>query len=284
MQCDTPYIAERNPASGMAYRVPVRCGKCVPCIKYSRLQWLFRLQTELRRSPQAIFATFTYNEKEIPYTDSGYYNLDYTDMQKFYKRVRKTQKKLKHFTVGEYGADSLRSHFHAIVFNADEDELYKQWTEYGKGHSHYDKCNDATMLYTLKYMDKRGQKDRVSEHWKKEVTPEMRRMSNGLGDNFIYNEDGTPTSAWYKIWRKELFTVALDDGTKLALPEYYVRKVHGDRKYMPEKKLNYIRKKFRQEENWRRQGQPIEERRVSAISARKVRHENNRKTQRRNKI
>jgi len=76
----------------------------------------------------AQFLTFTYDQEHLP---EGY-SLRYKDFQDFMKRIRKESgKSLKYFVCGEYGSQTSRPHYHAIIFglNSEEDvEMVKrQW-------------------------------------------------------------------------------------------------------------------------------------------------------------
>lgn len=60
------------------------------------------------------FVTLTYSDDNIPRGNS----LDPRDLQKFIKRLRKSQAtKLRYYAVGEYGGTTGRPHYHLALFN-----------------------------------------------------------------------------------------------------------------------------------------------------------------------
>ena len=71
----------------------VPCGKCIECRKARVNQWFVRLSQELKRSTTAYFVTLTYDEEYLPYTDNLNDTLNYNDLVKFFKRLRKKQAK-----------------------------------------------------------------------------------------------------------------------------------------------------------------------------------------------
>ena len=99
--------------------VDVPCGKCYPCIRTKRNDWIFRLTEQLNETPVAYFATLTYNNENLPTkADTGCSTLNYHDLQNYWKRLRKNNDdKLVYFAVGEYGTITKRPHYHAIIFN-----------------------------------------------------------------------------------------------------------------------------------------------------------------------
>ncbi|MDX8558692.1 hypothetical protein OZ663_18615, partial [Elizabethkingia sp. HX CGY] len=62
-------------------------------------------------------------------------SLDYRDFQLFMKRARKLQeKKISYFLVGEYGSQTFRPHYHAIVFDVENISAFLN--EWRMGHTH----------------------------------------------------------------------------------------------------------------------------------------------------
>lgn len=119
----------------------IPCGKCIACrLKRSR-EWADRCMLELPYHKKSYFVTLTYDDKHIPFGDvvdeNGFlthnYSLKKSDLQKFFKRLRKNYKKdnhIKYYACGEYGSDehTHRPHYHAIIFGLELDDLevYKQ--------------------------------------------------------------------------------------------------------------------------------------------------------------
>lgn len=118
---------------------------------------------------QAAFITLSYNDKHLP----QYGSLQYADIHKFWKRERQRlwrEKgiKLRHYTVGEYGDQSQRPHYHSCVFGYGylenrlvireapllwtTPELEKAW---GLGYVSVGALDYTTASYTASYITKK---------------------------------------------------------------------------------------------------------------------------------
>ena len=84
--------------------VTVPCGKCPNCRSNRASAWSFRLIQEDKRSLSSNFVTLTYATEHVPILKSGYMSLNKSDLQKFFKRLRKLSiQRLRYYAVGEYG-------------------------------------------------------------------------------------------------------------------------------------------------------------------------------------
>ena len=103
--------------------IAVPCGRCIGCrLDYSR-QWADRMMLELEHTGKAIFVTLTYDNDHVPQIEGqegefGSLTLDKIDLQLFFKRLRKkfSDKEIRYYACGEYGENTLRPHYHAIIF------------------------------------------------------------------------------------------------------------------------------------------------------------------------
>ena len=103
----------------------VPCGRCLACRISKRREWSLRMLHELADYDDAMFLTLTYNDDNLPPNGS----LVKADLQKFFKRLRKRLdvdgRKIRYFACGEYGEQTQRPHYHAIIFGLslrDEDK------------------------------------------------------------------------------------------------------------------------------------------------------------------
>ena len=214
MQCISPLNIQRPNGQGARDRIIVPCGVCPSCLANRRLEWTIRIKEELKSSSSAHFVTLTYNDENIPF---GLYQntLDKTDLQKFFKRLRKSGEKVRYYAVGEYGTTTLRAHYHIILFNCqNEDNIVKSWKQ---GFCKIDKVEGASIHYVTKY------------HVNKTNYPEgsekpFALMSKipAIGHNYInkmrdYHE-GYPQRAFYT----EL------GGQKQKLPRYYRNRLYSE--------------------------------------------------------
>ena len=115
--------------------VEIPCGRCISCrLSYSR-QWADRCMLELGYHESSYFVTLTYDDDHLPineYVDpeTGVIGMSATlvkrDMQLFFKRLRKNYRydnKLRYYYCGEYGSQTMRPHYHAIIFGLKLDDL-----------------------------------------------------------------------------------------------------------------------------------------------------------------
>lgn len=115
--------------------VQIPCGKCIGCrLDYAK-QWANRIMLEAQYHKDAYFVTLTYDDAHVPlswYSDpeTGEARQSMTlrkrDFQLFMKRLRKWQgdeANIRYFAAGEYGSNTLRPHYHAIIFDLRLDDL-----------------------------------------------------------------------------------------------------------------------------------------------------------------
>lgn len=95
-------------------RVP--CGSCVGCRMDRAREWKVRNCMELPYHDFSYFLTLTYDDDHLPFNDFGEPVLLKEDLQKFWKRFRKAGYELSYFSCGEYGDNTHRPHFHALVY------------------------------------------------------------------------------------------------------------------------------------------------------------------------
>lgn len=137
MKCSNPVEIKNPKPQGPKY-ILVPCGKCADC-KQDRLnKWSFRLEVEYRSHAYASFVTLTYNDESLPFvTDDGEFGrgLDFahrqyedchevlckSDLQKFFRRLRKAGYSIGYYAIGEYGSHTNRPHYHALIYSDDLD-------------------------------------------------------------------------------------------------------------------------------------------------------------------
>ncbi len=205
------------------------CGKCPNCMKRRTSGWSFRLVKEGEVSETALFVTLTYDTNYVPLTKNGYMTLDKRDIQTFMKRLRKdSDRKLKYYICGEYGGKRNRPHYHAIIFNADPEKVEKAWSYYKPGNRRspigsifIGEVNEASIGYTLKYMQKQG---KIPMHKNDDRLKEFSLMSKGLGANYLSPQ----MKKWHFNDLENRMYVPLKDGKKVAMPRYYKDKIYND--------------------------------------------------------
>jgi hypothetical protein len=205
----------------------VPCGKCYNCKRRRTSSWSVRLVKEGERSTSAHFLTLTYNTETVPITDNGFMSLDKTDLQKFFKRLRKWHGKnttpLKYYAVGEYGGKTKRPHYHIVIFNADLNHFERSWSLDLKplGQIHIGTITEASIGYTLKYICKDSQ---IPLHKNDDRQKEFALMSKGLGSNYLTEK----MVQWHKNNLENRVYIPLKDGKKAPMPRYYKQKMYDE--------------------------------------------------------
>lgn len=225
MQCLHP-IPLKKP-TGELYSV--NCGKCVACLQNRRYDWVFRMKNELKRNDFAYFITLTYEDTTLPKIQ-GVPQLWKRDLQLFFKRLRKiSDLKFRYYAVGEYGSQTFRPHYHAILFVSGDGRSYERdyisrvitlaWSYHGQqiGIIDVGTCTDASISYVAKYVTT---KQDVND-W---INPPFALMSRkpAIGENYL-----SPAVKHYHKETKNFF--AISDGRKIRLPRYYKDRIFDSR-------------------------------------------------------
>ena len=292
----------RKKGSGNMYEV-VACSKCYGCKLQYAAEWATLIMLEKLYYPddECWFLTLTYDDAhiEIPSTITGTWEenlptgetitheetfrndgtwtgtLVEEDMQKFIKRVRKhfPNKEIKYFYCGEYGSETLRPHYHMIIFGApfnpadfyghhidkanhkwhnkshELDRLWgKSWqVDEETGEIKRDSITDMAMVewssasYTARYcMKKVGDTWNDYEWLSRGKIPEFVRMSRTIGDR--YYEDHKD-----EIWKHDNIIMKTVKGNigSIKPPRKYLRKLE---KEDPAKALEIKNRRKRQME------------------------------------
>lgn len=157
--------------------IKVPCGHCDVCREKKRNDIVFRAAMETALYPcPPMFITLTYDNAHLPYTMVGnkkfhHGNLQYSDVQKFFKRLRKRwdniglKHNIRYLVSGEYGSRFGRPHYHIILWNnpygADESNpllMYKLRQDilytWCMGMIDFGQCRGGAAPYAAKYVSK----------------------------------------------------------------------------------------------------------------------------------
>lgn len=99
------------------------CGRCTACRLKRSADWATRCMHEASLHEFNCFLTLTYSDDKLPLDR----NLNYRHFQLFMKRLRKHFQgaSVRFYMCGEYGEETGRPHYHAIVFGVDfKDKTY----------------------------------------------------------------------------------------------------------------------------------------------------------------
>lgn len=221
MRCDSPFLVTKKDSGE---RVPVPCGRCPPCKVRRVNDWVFRLLQEDKNHTRSLFVTLTYDTETVPISPNGFMTLKKSDLQNFFKRLRKRIgiKGLKYYACGEYGSTNKRPHYHAIIFGVEHiDDIAHAWTLDGKpiGMVHIGNVSGDSIAYTMKYIDK---KPVIPQHSRDDRLKEFPLMSKGLGKSYVEDQS---ILRYHKADLMRLF-VTLPGGYRKSLPRYYRQKIY----------------------------------------------------------
>jgi len=196
----------------------VPCGKCHGCRADQSLMWSIRGYHESQDHTQNSFLTLTYDDEHLPADGK----ISVVHVQKFIKAIRRDGTKLRYIACGEYGSQTCRPHYHAIIFGKDwlenstmiTEQLYTNPTLtaiWGKGIISIAPVTMASICYVCGYVNK-----------KIDDTDTFSLMSRrpGIGHNWLdkYSDDIVRTGVVsiegrtyqipkrYLTWEEDLFS------------------------------------------------------------------------------
>lgn len=215
MNCKNPFEllrlkGQKNLPVGARSHIYVPCGKCLYCRTQRRAEWVLRMSHERTHWPSACFVTLTYSEANLPTGGT----LNKPDLQKFFKRLRKSKRKIKYFANGEYGDSTNRPHYHAIIYGVDVSEAKTIQQHWPHGHTYTGCAEPDSMRYVAQYIDKKIYGKAADKHYDGR-TPEFQTCSQGLGLGWLLNNADDIT---------EHHNIAIGSGER-RIPRYYQKKL-----------------------------------------------------------
>lgn len=234
-----------QPVAG-AKEIWLNCGSCVWCRKQKAREWALRCVHESQYHKASAFITLTYAPEHLPISDNGHPTLVKSDLQKFFKRLRKVlgDVKIRYFAAGEYGEQLARPHYHAIIFgyhfpdkrklasfrrNAfplyHSEILSKAWPF---GHSSIaDFCYESA-AYVAGYTAKKIGGSKAASHYDDRV-PEFCTMSKGRAGHDPLTGEYLPAGglgyAYFQDFHEDFYSrdYVVANGITCAVPAYYDR-------------------------------------------------------------
>lgn len=205
-------VLSKTPIDGQYLRLP--CGNCLGCRTNRAQSWALRCQLELRDHAEhgAVFGTFTYDDQHKPLT------LNKTHVSTYLKKIRKTfSQKLRFFASGEYGEQTHRPHYHAIIYGVSEREAPRLEKAWEKGHVRIDKATAENIAYTAGYCSKKIGYKRFSHERSDPTTGEVYQWQ----PPFILMSRRPGIGATAKQYLNSWRLYAVKDGHKMPVPRYY---------------------------------------------------------------
>lgn len=248
----TPELHEQLHRAGRVLKIP--CGQCIGCrLEYSR-QWANRCMLELGYHDQSWFVTLTYDDAHVPRTwavdkETGEVvapamSLRSRDLQLFLKQIRYRfpNDKVRFFAAGEYGDNTLRPHYHLIIFGLhlqdlipyknsplgyqyfNSESLSRCWIDGSDGSSRGYAVVGAvswdTCAYVARYILKKQKGATASLYADLGIEPEFSRMSRKPGIGRQYYDDHP------EIWQFDKINVCTPSGGRQFTHPLYLRRLY----------------------------------------------------------
>lgn len=224
---EVSYVPIQSQRADYAVRefTQIPCGQCIGCrLEYSR-QWANRCMLEKEYHDSAYFVTLTYDDLHIPrsvYSDPETgeafesLTLRKRDFQLFMKRLRKrfSDDNIRFFACGEYGSETFRPHYHAIIYGLHIQDL-KVYKRSFDGHTYYNSDSLSscwnlgfavvadvsweTCAYTARYVMKKAKGQSKTFYDEHGLEPEFTLMSRKPGIGRQWYDDHPDCYEYDKI-------------------------------------------------------------------------------------
>lgn len=243
-----PYV---DKSTGEYYdQILLPCGKCIGCrLEYSR-QWANRCVLESLDHPRETnwFLTLTFNDNCLKdyVNDRGFATVRTDDITTFMKALRgrwSTQHNvdgIRFFGASEYGDESMRPHYHILVFGLPLYDLVKYKNNFQgdviysseeldhvwkRGFVRVAEFNWNTAAYTARYVMKKANGMNACFYDALGIEPEKTRMSRmpGIGQGYLEKHI-------HEIYELDEIVLPASAGGKLQVispPKYYDRKLES---------------------------------------------------------
>lgn len=178
MQCTSTWMTIKKNGEP----VKVACGDCLACRINKKTFWQNRIAYDVmaaaRKGFGSSFVCLSYDDENNPL------NVQKDEAVRFVKRIRKNlghDLKISHFTIGEYGDQGQRPHYHSIMIGLDSDVarhyVRKSWK---KGFVTAEPVTSGRIRYVVDYLDCTSWY--AKEEFKKLcLEPPFNVHSNGIG-------------------------------------------------------------------------------------------------------
>lgn len=188
--------------------ISLPCGKCFGCMKSRSLDITVRAVAESRMHDFSSFVTLTVSDDKLLHVFP--HGLEHRPFQLFAKKLRKKIGKFSFLMCGEYGARTMRPHYHCVIFGHRFDDgffdkgsslwipsrvLHDAWSN---GHVQVDEVNTNRMAYVAGYTCKDFALGRTKDFYK----------SHGLGLPYVrWSRRPALGLRWFNAYKSDL----LDD-------------------------------------------------------------------------
>lgn len=225
------------------------CGQCIGCRLDRAQQWAIRCYHEASMYQHNAFITLTYDNTHIPTNHS----LAIREWQLFMKKLRKhfAPSKIRFFACGEYGPQTLRPHYHALLFNcyfpdqkllktlSNNQKLYTSETLtslWSYGLPTIGAVNYQTAGYCARYVVKKWTGKLADDHYFR-VSPIDGKTYRVMPEFSVQSRMPGLGTAWFEKYKSDCFPsdFLIVDGHKVPVPRFYSLKLE-------EEQLNKIKR------------------------------------------
>lgn len=221
-----------SPREGLAdMPVELPCGKCTGCRADQALMWSIRAYHESTLHDQNSFITLTYDDDHLP--KDGL--IDKKHLQDFFKRLRRDLPPgtVRYIACGEYGDQTRRPHYHAILFGLDflhdkitiNEDLYTSPTLekfWGQGHVSIAPVTMASICYVCGYV--------------------MKKINDADTFNLMSRRPGIG-STWLSLYKDDLIRTGsvTIEGREYPVPKRYLDWEPEEFEQLKRQRLKYAR-------------------------------------------
>lgn len=220
------------PESSKELKLP--CRKCVGCGLDRAREWAIRCMHEARYYSKSSFITLTYSTPNLP----PHKSLRKKDFVDFMKRLKVNLERkhgvtdLRYYMCGEYGDNTHRPHYHAVLFGWDfpdrvevpnnpwaSDPLYDSAflsETWGLGIVRVGNLTPSSCAYVARYVMKKifGMEGKSAYEATQRIPP-YNGMSKGIGRRYFKDFSGDMFPCDYLVTE--------DDYRRVPVPEFYDR-------------------------------------------------------------
>lgn len=208
--------------------IQLPCGRCIGCRLAKSRAWAIRCMHEAQMHETNSFITLTYEGKQFDPS------LNYDDFQKFMYRVRRRLGPTRFFACGEYGEQTYRPHFHALLFGRSFSDSVKFSSELRRspileqlwphGFSTIGEVTHQSAAYVARYTCKKITGDIADAYYRRVDlrTGAIVRVATEFGH--MSTNPGLGHSWFEKYWKDVYLTrdgVVLQGGKTMPAPSYY---------------------------------------------------------------
>ena len=248
MQCVHPILLPRKHYRGEKQKKyethieGVPCGKCIACKINQSTEWADRLIHEYETNPVGGFVTLTYDDDHVKMFN-GTLTLHEPDMQLWFKKLRwhleqeGCSTEIKYFYCGEYGSETKRPHYHAIIIGVDIPTLRtlgnRLWKMCDPECYKVELICPESIRYVTGYISKAVEADTIRYAKEHGIQKPYQRMSKNIGLKWMSKNK--------KEIREKLSIITIE-GAIHPLPRYYKKKLHITKNDYPDKTPDEFKK------------------------------------------